>query len=140
MYDDIAEKLFVLVTQKRQYKFYIENLKLYPIPNSMPLFTFPQASGTSSNLNLTSRFDKSTFGSQPSHRGEDLNASFNTIDPKMNDAEKFYDIRYYNELMDSVPPEYISTSVMLHCMVEQVRFVFYIQNNKLSFNNVRGYL
>ena len=134
MYDDIAEKLFVLVTQKRQYKFYIENLKLYPIPNSMPLFSYPQGGANPSNLNLTSRFDKSTIVSQPSHRGgvDDLNASFNTIDQKASsDAEKFYDIRYYNELMDSVPPEYISTSVMLHCMVEQVKlsFVFFLKYN-----------
>jgi hypothetical protein len=39
------------------------------------------------------------------------------------EAEKqnYYDIRLYNDLMDSIAPEYISTDLIIHCMVEQVR-------------------
>ncbi len=38
----------------------------------------------------------------------------------MADPSIVYDIRYYNELVDSLPAEYISPAIILHCMVEQV--------------------
>ena len=108
MYDDIAEKLFVLVIQKRQYNFYLNNLKLYSIPNASPLFTFPQQNVSGSLTNRTTT-------------KEDLSMSLNAPSPsKISDSDKVYDIRYYNELMDSVPAEYVSTPLILHCMLEQV--------------------
>lgn len=111
------------MVQKRQFKFYIDNLKLYAIPDSMPLFTFPAKeppTAVANSLIATSRVDKTTVIT--THRDNiDLNASINTMDGKfMPEADKAYDIRYYNELMDSLPAEYISPSIMLHCMVEQV--------------------
>ena len=110
MYDDIAEKLFVLVIQKRQYNFYLNNLKLYSIPSASPLFTFPQQNVSGSLTNRTTTFVK-----------EDLSMSLNAPSPsKIPESEKVYDIRYYNELMDSVPAEYVSTPLILHCMLEQV--------------------
>lgn len=86
MYNELSERLFALVIQKRHYGFYINNLKLYSIPSSNPVLTFPASSG----------------GSQA------------------HDFDKLYDIRYYNELMNSIPPEYSSPSVVLYCMIEQV--------------------
>ncbi len=46
----------------------------------------------------------------------------NEVQTDQPDAERqsFFDMRYYNELMDSIPPEYISPSLVLTCMVEQV--------------------
>jgi len=134
----LADKIYTLVVQKRQYKFYIENLKLYAIPTSAPLFTFgahpnPSISGvtvqpahaTNLALSQTSRVDKSTVYTQASQRGgdvHDLNGSIITsIDPKsLADPSTVYDIRYYNELVDSLPAEYVSPAIILHCMVEQV--------------------
>lgn len=115
MFDDIAEKLFTLTIQKRQYGFYIGNLKVYSIPPAVPTFTFPPSlqSGSALSQNLL-----------PSARGEDLNASIATgitaQNTTVSESEKFCDMRYYNELMNSFPAEYISTPVILHCMLEQI--------------------
>lgn len=92
IYKDLAERLFTLVVQKRHYGFYINNLKLYSIPAVNGVFSYPN---------------------QP------LAANQAAV-PPTTDADKFYDIRYYNELMNTVPAEYVSPAIILHCMVEQV--------------------
>lgn len=87
------------------------------MPLAAPLFPGPvqnaSTNQTPSNDNIqTSRVDKPPA---------DLNTSVNTIDTKMvPECDKVFDTRYYNELMDSVPVEYVSTGIMLHCMVEQI--------------------
>jgi hypothetical protein len=121
MFDDIAEKLFTLCIQKRQYGFYYGNLKVFSIPSAVTTFTFPP--------NLQSGSLISANNVLPSARGEDLNASIltgTTVAPQNTSAvvetvEKFSDMRYYNELLNSFPAEYISTPIILHCMIEQVR-------------------
>ena len=124
MFDDIAEKLFLLIVQKRQYGFYYGNLKVFALPSAVPTFTFPPNLPTGSAAAATA-----TANVLPSARGEDLNASLatgNTTAPLntsvMVDAsvERFSDMRYYNELLNSFPAEYISTPIILHCMIEQV--------------------
>lgn len=115
MFDEVAEKLYTLTIQKRQYGFYIGNLKVYSIPPAVTTFAFPPGlqSGSALSQSLAA-----------SARGEDLNASIvtgttaqNTI---TNESEKFCDMRYYNELLNSFPAEYISTPIILHCMLEQI--------------------
>lgn len=100
MYNELAEKLFSLVVQRRHYSFYINNLKLYALPNPTPVFTYP------------------------------------TSAPQI-DSDKFYDMRYYNELMNSIPPEYSSPSIVLHCMIEQVRETLqtFIKTFNIFFTN-----
>lgn len=85
MFDELADKLFSLVVQKRHYNFYMNNLKLYSIPSPHPVFTYPTQVATAQV-----------------------------------DLDKVYDMRYYNELMNSIPPEYSSPAIALYCMVEQV--------------------
>ena len=86
VYNELAEKIYSLVIQKRQYGFYVNNLKLYSIPTSLSPFDFTGPKEEIQNL----------------------------------DADKVYDIRYYNELVNSIPSEYVSPSIILYCMVEQV--------------------
>jgi hypothetical protein len=134
----MADKLYALVVQKRQFKFYIDNLKLYSIPDAMPLFTFPpkelSSASVANTLIATSRVEKAT--TLASHRDVDLNTSLNTLDVKsVPEADKVYDIRYYNELMDSVPSEYISPSIMLHCMIEQVSQIYLFVYFESLINN-----
>lgn len=116
MFDEVAEKLFTLCIQKRQYGFYVGNLKVFSIPSANPMFTFPPSlhSGSALSNNIL-----------PSARGEDLNASLQTTtataqNTTINEIDRFCDTRYYNELLNSFPAEYISTPIILHCMIEQI--------------------
>lgn len=92
MFNELAETLFSIVIKKRHFEFYINNLKLYPLPNPSPVFKYPL-----SNSNQ--------------------------------DFEKYYDMRYYIELTSSIPAEFLSPAIMLHCMIEQV-----VVNEEKSYN------
>lgn len=94
MFDQLAEGLYSLVIQKRQYGFYMKNLKLFAIPSATKHLAQPM------NLNASNLSEPSN-GNLPH-------------------AETTCDMRYYNELMNTLPAEYISTPVILHCMIEQV--------------------
>ncbi len=126
MFNDIAEKLFILVIQKRQYNFYLENLKLYSIPSALPLFTFPiqqQLQTQQQAGGLTNRTVANTVITSKDELANSINIS--SPSKQAADSEKFYDIRYYNELMDSIPAEYVSTPIILHCMLEQVLYILF---------------
>lgn len=83
MFNELADTIYSLVVQKRHYGFYINNLKLYPLPSPNPVFRYPLSN---------SRVE----------------------------FEKVYDMRYYFDLVNSTPPEYLSPAIILHCMIEQV--------------------
>ena len=40
--------------------------------------------------------------------------------PDLVSSAVFTDQRYFNELLDSLPPEYLSPAIVLHCLIEQV--------------------
>lgn len=61
-----------------------------------------------SNLKLYSIPEPSPVFTYPAHSHGDL--------------DKAYDMRYYNQLINSIPPEYSSPAIVLHCMIEQVEF------------------
>ena len=121
MFDEVAEKMYQLVVQKRQYKNYINCLKLYNVPPCAPLFTTSQLnqvmplSQTASQVAQPVSTETAAVMT-PAATGDPAQA----VNPE---AEKpsFYDIRLYNDLMDSISPEYISTDLIVHCLVEQVR-------------------
>ena len=113
MFDEVAEKLYTLCIQKRQYGFYVGNLKIYSIPAAVPTFTFPSGLQIGSALSNNIAIQQSK---------DDLNAIAANVPTTTagSETEKFCDMRYYNELLNSFPAEYISTPVILHCMIEQV--------------------
>ncbi|CAF0878303.1 unnamed protein product [Brachionus calyciflorus] len=86
LFDHLAEKCYSLVIQKRQYNFYINNLKLYSIPPSSKILTYPPSQSI-------------------------------IEDPE---PEKLYDTRHYNDLLNSIPSEYLSPALIVYSMVEQV--------------------
>ncbi|RNA34737.1 Sperm-associated antigen 17 [Brachionus plicatilis] len=88
MFNFLAEKCYSLIVQKRQYGFYISNLKLFDIPPPSKILSYP-----------AQELKQEEFPTE---------------------AEKLYDIRYYNDLMDSIPAEYVSPALILYSMVEQV--------------------
>lgn len=111
MFNNIAEKMYELVVQKRQYKNYLANLKLFNVPPSLPSYS---VSNTSPAIQATGQFN------QPAGQSDDQAGEQGATGAAEIDKSSLYDIRYYNELMDAIPPEYISTPLILHCMVEQV--------------------
>lgn len=76
------------MVQKRQYGFYINNLKLFQIPPCCKTLSYP--------------------------------AQEPVQDESVPEVEKLYDIRYYNDLLDSIPAEYVSPALIVYSMVEQV--------------------
>jgi hypothetical protein len=99
IFNQLAEGLYSLVIQKRQYGYYMKNLKLFAIPQATKQLM------QAMNLNASQLNDSMTMGMPTSQPPQ---------------AEAACDMRYYNELMSTLPAEYISTSLILHCMVEQV--------------------
>lgn len=83
----MAEKCYSLVVQKRQYGFYINNLKLFDIPPSNKTLSYP---------------------------------ALELVQEQTNEVDNLYDIRYYKDLLDSIPAEYVSPALIVYSMVEQV--------------------
>ena len=118
MFDGVAEKMYQLVIQKRQYKNYLSSLKLFTVPPCAPLFTASQNNQVMTPNQTTNQVVQpaatEVLPSTPGATGEQA------INPEA-EKQNYYDIRLYNDLMDSIAPEYISTDLIVHCMVEQVR-------------------
>ena len=128
MFDEISERLYYLVIQKRQYSFYINNLKLYQIPASLSPILQPS---NQFNVQFSSNLNIPTLNQQLSVKPEDITASgaLNLQqsvvlgNSQVANPDTICDMRYYNELMSSLPAEYVSTPIILHCMIEQVRSI-----------------
>ena len=126
MFDEISERLYYLVIQKRQYSFYINNLKLYQIPNSLPPMLQPT---NQFNVQFSPNLNIPTLSQQFLGKPDDISASAQKLQQSVVlnqiaivDSDKICDMRYYNELVSALPAEYISTPIILHCMIEQVKF------------------
>lgn len=126
MFQDLAEKLYSLVVQKRHYGFYINNLKLYNIPNPVRMFSYPHGNQLEGGPPATVHIKDDPVvggGAAAVVNAAAAPAPGQPTQPATNvpEAERYCDIRYYNELISSVPSEYVSPSLVLHCLVEQVK-------------------
>jgi hypothetical protein len=143
LFQDVAEKIYSLATQKRQYKNYLNNLKLLPVPLCLPLFT-----ANSQALNVQSQPIGQISGMNDQQQ---QNANNNSISPgaagttqniSNSEAEKqpfTFDMRYYNEIMDSIAPEYTSIPLIMYSMVEQVAANDDKNSeSRLSFSNAKN--
>ncbi|KAL8578119.1 hypothetical protein ACOMHN_055439 [Nucella lapillus] len=110
MYEDMACMIYDLQDAMRLYRTYLQNLKLIGVPSSgdksgdkggadgqstgappTPAMPVPPMSSASAHL----EFSSAEFGGLP-------------------------DMRYYNDLMNTVPQESVSVFLMMNCMLEQV--------------------
>jgi hypothetical protein len=113
MFTELAEKLYSLVVRKRHYEFYVNNLKICAIPATNPLFSFPP-SQTQVHFAIPGQSPSQKDFSTTQQSMSNLGYSSST------DTDRVYDTRYYNELLNSVPNEYVSPAIILYSMVEQV--------------------
>ena len=103
-----------MVIQKRQYKNYLSCLKLFSVPPCLPLFTAAQVNSSTqptSQLIIQPPVEASPDQTQAQNQNPEVEKPI------------VYDIRLYNDLMDSIAPEYVSTELVLHCMIEQVHSI-----------------
>ncbi|XP_033120508.1 sperm-associated antigen 17-like [Anneissia japonica] len=104
LFEDIACMMYDLLDLKRQYLNYRANMKLLTIP-------CPNAPAAPSVPDMQSSVSLPPTSLQQM-QGE----------PLLEQKEKLseVDMRYYNEMMNSLPHESVSVPLMLHCMLEQV--------------------
>ncbi|XP_064627357.1 sperm-associated antigen 17-like isoform X2 [Lineus longissimus] len=100
LYEDIACMCYDLIDYKRQYHNYLENMKLLQVPIAVPQGGAAMAEAVS----VGSGLDKS--GSQ------EVATAATTPEA---------DMRYYNDLMNTLPQESISVELVMHCMLEQLQ-------------------
>lgn len=86
LYEDIARMCYDLIDTKRQYKNYLDNMKLIPIPLVVEQCS-PVSVDTSAELQTSAQ---------------------NT------------DMRYYNDIMNTIPQESVSVELVMYCMLEQI--------------------
>ncbi|XP_071955355.1 sperm-associated antigen 17-like [Antedon mediterranea] len=104
LFEDIACLMYDLTDLKRQYSNYRENVKLLAIPS-------PNATVAPSVPDIQSAV------SLPPTSMQQMQGEF-PADHK--DGKVEVDMRYYNEMMNSLPFESVSVPLMVHCMLEQV--------------------
>ena len=109
IFTQLAEGLYSLVIQKRQYGFYMKNLKLYGIPHATK-----QIVQTMNSSNIVNQLSESMMMQPPLPPGQPV------APPPQVESMPMCDMRYYNELVSTLPAEYLSTPIILHCMIEQV--------------------
>jgi len=82
----------------------MKNLKLYGIPHATKQIVQTMASNNMAQLNESMMQPQAVAAAPP---------------PQV-DSTTMCDMRYYNELVSTLPAEYLSTPIILHCMIEQV--------------------
>ncbi|RUS91851.1 hypothetical protein EGW08_000422 [Elysia chlorotica] len=110
LFEDVAVMIYDLLDARRLYKTYLENLKLTRIPvygleESTAITPVPPPTpGAAVAPGVTSAVEPGGAAAAPESR----------IPPPP------VDMRYYNDLMNTVPQESVSVPLILHCMLEQI--------------------
>ncbi|XP_021376816.1 sperm-associated antigen 17-like isoform X5 [Mizuhopecten yessoensis] len=108
MFEDVACMIYDLIDSRRQYKNYLENLRLLHVP----LFGQPAA---------PVQEERPAMSSAPTPSAQQPPApSVPSIHPDMLEIAPQVDMRFYNDLMNCVPQESVSVSLIMHSMLEQV--------------------
>ncbi|CAL1544731.1 unnamed protein product [Lymnaea stagnalis] len=104
LFEDIAVMLYDLLDAKRLFGTFKENLKLINVP-------------LLGEHVETSHKDTGHTGHTPGIEDQEHRTS-STKTHKSRDKQ--VDMRFYNDLMSSVPHESVSVSLIMHCMLEQI--------------------
>ncbi|XP_022082066.1 sperm-associated antigen 17-like isoform X2 [Acanthaster planci] len=113
LFEDIACMMYDLLDSKRQFLNYLDNMKLIQIPSASKPAMPPAMSEVHSGASLTT----SGAGALTAGAPTDLQG-LGGLEQKPPLPE--VDMRYYSELMDSLPHESVSVPIIMHCMLEQI--------------------
>ncbi|XP_038079367.1 sperm-associated antigen 17-like isoform X2 [Patiria miniata] len=114
LFEDIACMMYDLLDSKRQFLNYMDNMKLIQIPSASGPAMPPAMSEVQSGASLTTSGAGALAAGAPADaQGLGVAAEQKLLPPEV-------DMRYYTELMDSVPHESVSMPIIMHCMLEQI--------------------
>ncbi|XP_056225932.1 sperm-associated antigen 17 isoform X2 [Seriola aureovittata] len=109
IFEGVASLIYDCLDWRRQHQHYLDNIKLFSVPTIVGLDSQPKEVAPTP-LPMTPRSKKKSVReeSPPDHETE--------LPPLSTDV----DMRYYDNLLNLVPPEACSVPLILHCMLEQV--------------------
>lgn len=113
-----------MAAQKRQYKNYLSNLRVLPVPSCLPIFTANPLASSIQNQSIgqisgTNDQQQQTANNNSTSPGV-ANANQNVANSETDKQSPSFDMRYYHEIMDSIAPEYTSIPLVMYSIVEQV--------------------
>nr|CAB3266506.1 sperm-associated antigen 17-like [Phallusia mammillata] len=117
LFEELACKVYDSLDAQRQYLHYLKNLKLLHVPvygekpPSEQEVTQPEHRNVPS---ATGKREKTKATLEPPGAAEEV------VPPVVPPLRQEVDMRYYKDLMNCVPMESVSVSLMMHCMLEQV--------------------
>nr|XP_014344891.1 PREDICTED: LOW QUALITY PROTEIN: sperm-associated antigen 17 [Latimeria chalumnae] len=106
IFEDIACLIYDCLDWRRQHQNYLSKMQLIPVP----LVSKEKAPPVVAEPSPT------PVGKKKAH----VDDSVIPVEPEMPPLTSEVDMRYYSDLMDSVPQECVSVHLVLHCMLEQV--------------------
>ncbi|XP_039599657.1 sperm-associated antigen 17 [Polypterus senegalus] len=114
LFEDVACLVYNCLDWRRQHKNYLNNMKLINVsalskPESQPVQ--PVIQETVLNTGAQTPGKKKVVEEEPSTPVQ--------VEPPPSLTDEV-DMRYYADLLNTIPPENVTVAVMLHCMLEQV--------------------
>uniref|UniRef100_A0A3B4WSB5 Uncharacterized protein n=1 Tax=Seriola lalandi dorsalis TaxID=1841481 RepID=A0A3B4WSB5_SERLL len=108
IFEGVASLIYDCLDWRRQHQHYLDNIKLFSVPTVVGLDSQPKEVAPTP-LPMTPRSKKKSVREEK-------------LPPLSTDV----DMRYYDNLLNLVPPEACSVPLILHCMLEQVCLCMYM--------------
>ncbi|XP_067566400.1 sperm-associated antigen 17 [Pseudorca crassidens] len=121
IFENIACLMYDSLDWKRQHQHYLENMQLINVPQVVSEKPILEATLTSEPPQTVAV----TPGKKKTQQYEELQGPAAPPPPGMYETlasviTNEVDMRYYNDLLNPIPEEFISVPLILHCMLEQV--------------------
>uniref|UniRef100_A0A8D0WGX7 Sperm-associated antigen 17 n=1 Tax=Sus scrofa TaxID=9823 RepID=A0A8D0WGX7_PIG len=112
IFENIACLMYDTLDWKRQHQHYLESMRLIHVPQVVSEKPVLAAMSISEPLQTVATIP----GKKKTQQYEELQAP----PPVASIITNEVDMRYYNDLLNPIPEEFISVPLILHCMLEQV--------------------
>ncbi|XP_045065575.1 sperm-associated antigen 17 isoform X3 [Coregonus clupeaformis] len=113
LFEDVACLIYDCLDWRRQHQHYLNNMRLVQVPS----VTRAGARTTQEN---PAEMVQTTTPQTPGSKKRQAQEETPPADPEPAALSTDVDMRYYNDLLDQIPPEASSVPLILHCMLEQV--------------------
>uniref|UniRef100_A0A4W5RQ15 Si:dkey-208b23.5 n=1 Tax=Hucho hucho TaxID=62062 RepID=A0A4W5RQ15_9TELE len=115
LFEDVACLIYDCLDWRRQHQHYLNNMRLVQVPS------VPRA-GSRTTQDSPAETVQTTTPQTPGSKKRQAQEETTPADPEPAALSTDVDMRYYNDLLDQIPPEASSVPLILHCMLEQVLF------------------